>query len=374
MAKPSAVRIVGYVLIGLSVLVSLVAMSFNSIVRMMTRPGTAFDAEALPAAPDYASPAAWSALPEREDAADVTVLGLPGIDQRTAPADVFYVHPTTYIGKKWNGPIDDAMLNAATDRVATRLQASAWNACCAIYAPRYRQANLTGFTQPSDDSDQAFAVAYGDVATAFGYFVAHHHRDRPFFLAAHSQGTLLAERLLREEIANRPLRQKLIAAYLIGLPIPIAGLSPDTPVCAKPEQTGCVVSWNARGPQFVPGDFEFRRHNPSPQLAASALVCVNPLSFLADEAEVPASANIGALFFDAKEPTQLPGFASARCQHGMLITSLQGPPPRDFMSRLLDRAIGPGNYHPIDYQLFYVNLRQNAQARLAAFQRNEPRR
>jgi hypothetical protein len=37
------------------------------------------------------------------------------------------------------------------------------------------------------------------------------------------------------------------------------------------------------------------------------------------------------------------------------------------MSRLLDRAMGAGNYHPIDYQLFYVNLRQNVQARLAAF-------
>ncbi len=371
MVKQRAGRIVGYVLVGIVAVVAFVAMFFNSIVRTMTRPEAPFDAKALPVAPDYASPAAWSSLPDREDAADVTVPVLPGIDQRTAPADVFYVHPTTYIGSKWNGPIDDAKLNAATDRVATRLQASVWNTCCAIYAPRYRQANLTGFTQPSDESDHAFDTAYGDVVTAFRYFVAHHHRDRPFFLAAHSQGTLLAERLLREEIANQPLRKKLIAAYLIGLPIPIAGLSPDTPVCAKPDQTGCVVSWNARGPQFVPGDFEFRRHHPSPQIAASAIVCVNPLSFLADEAEVPASANIGALFFDAKEPAVLPGFASARCQHGTLITSLQGRPPRDFMSRLLDLAMGPGNYHPIDYQLFYVNLRKNAQARLSAFQQNQ---
>lgn len=372
MSKRRAVRVVGYVVVGLIVVAASVALFFNSLVRAMTRPGMPFDAKSLPAAPDYANPAMWSALPGRQDAVDVTVLGLPGVDQRTAPADVFYVHPTTYIGSKWNGPIDDAKLNAATDRVATRLQASAWNACCAIYAPRYRQANMTGFTQPTDDSDRSMDVAYGDVATAFRYFVAHHHRDRPFFLAAHSQGTLLAERLLREEIANQPLRQKLIAAYLIGLPIPVAGLSSNTPICAKPEQTGCVVSWNARGPQFVPGDFEFRRHNPSPQLAASAIVCTNPLSFLADEAEVPASANLGALFFDASEPAVLPGFASARCQHGTLITSLQGSPPRDFMSRLLDRAMGPGNYHPIDYQLFYVNLRKNAQVRLAAFQQNEP--
>lgn len=372
MLKRRAVRIFLYVLAGFVAVIAVVALSFNAIVRAATRPGGPFDAKRVPAAPDYANPAAWSALPDREDGADATVLGLPAIDQRTAPADVFYVHPTTYVGNKWNGPIDDVELNAATDRVATRLQASAWNACCAVYAPRYRQANLTGFTQPSDDSERSFEVAYGDVANAFRYFVAHHHRGRPFFLAAHSQGTLMAERLLREEIADKPLRAKLIAAYLIGLPVAVAGLSKDTPICATPLQTGCVVSWNARGPQFVPGDFEFRRHKPSPQIAASAAVCVNPLSYLADEAEVPASANLGALFFDAKEPARLPGFASARCKSGTLITSLQGPPPRDFMGRLLDRAMGPGNYHAIDYQLFYVNLRKNAQARLAAFSSNEP--
>jgi len=29
--------------------------------------------------------------------------------------------------------------------------------------------------------------------------------------------------------------------------------------------------------------------------------------------------------------------------------------------------MGPENYHPIEHQLFYVNLRQNAVARVAAF-------
>lgn len=51
----------------------------------------------------------------------------------------------------------------------------------------------------------------------------------------------------------------------------------------------------------------------------------------------------------------------------MLVVSHLEKPPRDFMSRLLDRALGPGNYHPIEYQIFFVNLRKNAQVRLAAF-------
>ena len=64
-------------------------------------------------------------------------------DQRHAPVDVFYVHPTSYVGARWNGPVDDPALNEATDRVATRIQASAFNGCCAVWAPRYRQANGT---------------------------------------------------------------------------------------------------------------------------------------------------------------------------------------------------------------------------------------
>ncbi len=35
------------------------------------------------------------------------------------------------------------------------------------------------------------------------------------------------------------------------------------------------------------------------------------------------------------------------------------------MSRLLDFAMGPGNYHPIEYQLFYLSLRENARVRTA---------
>jgi len=41
--------------------------------------------------------------------------------------------------------------------------------------------------------------------------------------------------------------------------------------------------------------------------------------------------------------------------------------PRDFMSKLLDHALGPENYHPIEYQIFYLSLRRNAQTRVAAY-------
>ena len=39
------------------------------------------------------------------------------------------------------------------------------------------------------------------------------------------------------------------------------------------------------------------------------------------------------------------------------------------MSRILDFLIGPQNYHPIEYQIFYMNIRHNALQRVEAFQR-----
>jgi hypothetical protein len=137
-------------------------------------------------------PGSWSALPEREDAADAAVPAFPAADQRRAGADVFYVHPTSYVGPLWNAPVDDARLNTDTDRVATRIQASAFNRCCAVYAPRYRQGNGTAFTHPSVDGRRALDVAYADVRAAFRHFLASREAARPFLLASHSQGSALA--------------------------------------------------------------------------------------------------------------------------------------------------------------------------------------
>ncbi|MFZ5481731.1 MAG: DUF3089 domain-containing protein [Myxococcota bacterium] len=295
----------------------------------------------LPPAPDYERDEAWSARPS------------PGDD---AVADAFYVHPTTYVGPAWNGRVDDPTLNDATDRVATRLQASAFEDCCAVWAPRYRQANMTAFFAPSEDGSRALDVAYGDVLAAWRVFRAR-AGDRPFVLAAHSQGSWLAQRLLREEIAPGPARARLVAAWLPGMPI----TDPGVPACETPTQTGCVVSWNARGPAFVPGG------TFDPRLADTPGICVNPLSWRADETRVDADDNPGAVFHESDPPLRIPAFADARCVAGTLIVTEIEQVPRDLPSRVLDRAIGPDNWHAIEYQAFFESIRANAVARVAAF-------
>jgi hypothetical protein len=60
------------------------------------------------------------------------------------------------------------------------------------------------------------------------------------------------------------------------------------------------------------------------------------------------------------------GYADARCVGEALVVTRTGEIPRDAMSRVLDRVLGEGNLHPVEYQLFYMNLRANAQRRVAA--------
>ncbi|HEY8379194.1 MAG TPA: DUF3089 domain-containing protein [Nannocystis sp.] len=337
------------------------------VVLALATPSAPFDPATAPPAPDYADPAHWSALPDRVDAADAAVAGLADVDPETAPADVFYVHPTSYLGSSWNARLDDAKVNEATDRGATRIQASAFNGCCAVYAPRYRQANMTAFTSPSEDGQRAIALAGDDVIAAFRHYLAHYNHGRPFILAGHSQGSVLATRLLKEVIApSAELRGRLVAAYLIGSPLSenalfeIEGVSP----CRSATETRCVVAYNARSPEYRAG-IELVEEKPT----FTPRVCVNPLSWQYDERPAGREWSRGAVFWDDAEeaPTPRPQFASAECDRGTLRVELAETPPRDLLSRMLDRTLGAGNYHAIEYGIFYVDLRENARERVAAF-------
>jgi hypothetical protein len=321
----------------------------------------AFDPAATPPAPDYTEASAWAALPELEDGADVALAELPAGDQLHAPADVFYVHPTTWLGAQWNAPLDDPAVVEATTRGGTLIQASAFNACCAVYAPRYRQANGRAYTHPDSESERAVAVAYADVSAAFDVFLAR-TGERPFIIAGHSQGAMLSARLVRERIAGSALEQRLVVAYLPGGAVRAETIG--VPVCDAPTQTGCVVSWNARGPKFEHNQFEL---DASDEHTMAGRICVNPITWTTDGLAAAADRNAGAIFFDTELPVIKPAFADARCADGVLVVTGMGDAERDVMSRVLLWVMGPENYHPIDVQLFYVDLRSNAVARVQAF-------
>jgi len=335
-------------------------------------PATPFAETFQPPAPDYGSPASWAALPDRQDDADV----VPAQDtegQATAPVDVFFLHPTTYFSNKtWNAPLEDAMAKDIADHDILRNQAGAFNACCRVYAPRYRQVAFGAQQAAPEEAGKAWDLAYSDVRAAFDYYLSHYNQGRPFIIASHSQGTMHALHLMEDVITGKPLREKLVAAYVIGIPIPkdvFTQTLPDIPLCTSPEQTGCALTWNAIGPTADTKLFNVLLHRypdgKKASIVGKELACTNPLTWKADEAPGERKAHLGGVRFAMEAgapPKPDTALVDAQCRKdGWLVITT--PEPGAYREVLL----GPDMYHLYDYSLFYMNVRQNAQTRVKAF-------
>ncbi len=314
-------------------------------------PAQAFDPKKTPPPTTYAQLNNWAAHPDKQDPADRTPTGLRD-EQATATVDVFFIHPTTYLGSRrgennWNASVEDTKLNATTDSSTILFQASIFNGAGRIFAPRYRQAHLDAFHNKDKVSSQrALDTAYADVAAAFDYYLKHWNNGRPFIIASHSQGAVHAKTLLRKVVENKPLQKQLVAAYIVGWRVE-SDYFKNIPPCQSPDQTGCYCSWRTWKKQYG------RRKADEPNS-----VCVNPLNWtITDGQYAPKSANLGGVV----RPFSVlrPHLTDAEVYRGFLLASK----PKFPGSILFIRK----NYHIGDLNLYYLNVRENAQARSAAF-------
>jgi hypothetical protein len=344
-------------------------------------PSKPFDVRAVPPAPDYTQSDAWLALPGREGLERSAPAGFTVVDEATAPADVFFIHPTTVKGSEvWNAAWDTSDEIAPLNRAVLMGQASVFNGCCRIYAPRYRQASLKGLGDPG-----AVDLAYADVAAAFREFIAHRNAGRPFIIASHSQGTLHAIRLLQEEILGTPLQGRMVAAWLVGGYVPEAFPELGLPLCDAADQTGCVLTWNSSKPGSVAAriiiyrkTYWWRGRKKSDHQAPA--VCVNPLTWRLQghgEDAAPADANPGSMplprapwpSVGAPMAALTPHLTGARCHDGMLEVDIPGDAPADYSDPL---ARNFGSYHLNDYGLFYGSLHENILTRVRAWTAAHP--
>ncbi|MDB5432971.1 MAG: hypothetical protein JWP35_4087 [Caulobacter sp.] len=333
----------------------------TSLATAGLKPDQPFSAAAAPPAPDYADDAAWAGLPDRADAVDVAPDGSTD-GQAGAKVDVFFVHPTTYFGKEgWNAAyLDQGGAGVAgVDAGTMRAQASVFNGCCRVYAPRYRQATLYAFQDDTGSGKAALDLAYGDVSRAFDEFLKRTH-GRPFILAGHSQGAMHLIRLIRERIIGSPLRKRVVAAYLIGSNLMDTGTQPGLTACENATQTGCAINFNTVSQAVSDENLKMLKMTAT-AARQPRMLCVNPLTWTVDGA-APAAANLGAIHGVRGGPlgAPLPGFTGAKCEGGMLVLDAIGAP-------FLNPLTRGGVYHIYDYNLFYMNLRANAVARADAF-------
>lgn len=293
----------------------------------------------------------WAALPQLDDLSDEVPGPLQAAYQKDTSVDVFFIHPTTFTGKfdgRWNASVEDADLNRKTDESTIHLQASVFNEYN-VYAPRYRQAQIFSFfTEDTIARNVAVQKAYEDVRLAFIYYLKNWNKGKPIILASHSQGSHHAKLLLREFFEGKPLQHQLVASYLLGLQV-----EPDyfkgIPVCKDSTQTGCFVTWRT-----------FRNGYEPPYASAfRESVVVNPLNWKADTSYAPITLHKGAVLRNFNK--MFYGISDAQVYKDLLWVSRPSFPG--------SRLIRSKNYHIGDINLFYLNIRENLNARVREYKK-----
>ena len=299
--------------------------------------------------PIYKNLEYWAAHPWKHDPSDSTPKPLRKLFTDSI-ADVFFVHPTSFTNlydTAWNAALNDPLLNAQTDYSSILYQASAFNEQTRIFSPRYRQANLkVYFSKDTFRSREALQIAYEDVKKAFDYYLTNWNQGRPIIIAAHSQGTQHAARLLKEYFDGKPLQRQLVSAYLIGMPVPQLYFS-SLKACNESGATGCVISWRT-----------FKRGYTDPLFVAKEkfqAIVINPLNWKTDITFIiTRNENTGAVLRNFNKIKK--GVVDAQIHQNVLWTSR----PKFFGSFLIRQK----NYHVGDINLFYLNIRTNIHAQI----------
>ena len=300
--------------------------------------------------PEYSDLNYWAAHPWKKDPSDSIPEPLRS-EIRDSAVDVFFLHPTSYTmrlkSKKYNASIDNSYINAKTDYSSILYQASAFNQHARVFAPRYRQAHISVFLKNREQADTSFEMAYQDLKTAFEYYLKTWNNERPIIIAAHSQGSKLGERLLKEFFENTPLQKKLVVAYLAGWPVPKDYFS-SLKMCEDSQQTGCICSWRTLRKGYTP-------YYIKPEKGSS--LATNPLTWTTTSEYASRQQNRGSILTKFnKLYTQT---TDAQITNGILwVKKPKFPGGSLYFMR---------NYHIGDINLFYMNIRENIGQRISSF-------
>lgn len=268
-------------------------------------------------------------------------------------ADVFYVYPTLISGKndiRWNVPTTDEEQNNLVLNKAVHFQASAWATAGKVYVPLYRQAHLRSYSYLENGGKEALLLAYSDVKAAIQVYLEKYNNGRPIIIASHSQGTTHTRLLLKDFFDDKPLKDKLIAAYLVGIGIPKDEFK-TIKVMTKPDETGGFVSWNTYKKNTLPKKYEKWYRGK---------VASNPITWDISKSTLR-DAHKGFLYSNNKIYHKA---LKLEVIDGLIWTTLPRFPYRFF-------AMFKKNYHVGDVNLFWKDIQENAELRVEAWLKNQ---
>lgn len=239
----------------------------------------------------------------------------------------------------------------------------------------------------NENGRKALELAFDDVARAFDHYLENDNKGRPFFIAAHSQGSCHGIRLLEEKIDEHPCFENFIAAYLGGHRITMDKFGRtlhQIHASEKADDLAAIISWDTvyDGFEHVGIDTPTGLHYPEgwERTHGKDRVATNILTWERGEDHGHHDLHGGALrlkaanidmsiFYDGipmgvetKEIYMMDDLLiSAQNKNQALVaTEIDGTKLKSFA--------GPtGSLHNSDYGLFYMNIRDNAALRAKTF-------
>ena len=338
----------------------------------MGRPDHTFNPKDAAPQLDYSKESSWASLPMISDEADLIPAGEKGIDQLNSEVDVFFVHPTGYLkGEHWTDPLEKNSSTKENTQWMMANQASVFNGCCSIYAPHYRQASIYSYYDTDKVREEIHAFVYQDIKKAFEYFIKNYSNERPFIIASHSQGTHHSIKLLAEEIDSTNLYSRMVGAYIIGGEISKSWINDmsDIYICDGPKDLGCMVHWDTINVTHINKDMPRFKNN----------ICVNPITWKNEGSLSSISDSKGAVYVTGNFAIDLIGddaakgevfgpleapikqYVQAQCKNGILFASDQTN------TRFQGFGGSSGNYHGLDFALFYMDIRENAKLKVKTY-------
>ena len=289
---------------------------------------------------DYTQDKNWSFKPSFYDSNRLLPTNYKNRNEKYLNVSVFYIHPTTlYSSNNWNADTLHFLDNNAI-KLCLENQASVFAGITDLYAPHYREMHIHSYSD-TINGFKAYDVAYNDVLNAFMFFIKNKKTDK-YIIASHSQGTNHATRLINEYISKENvLLDNLILSYLIGMDI---NKKINIPVCNSVDDLYCFLTWRSFNELYYPKKWKY----------GDDIYSTNPITFKLDTLFSDKKDHLGILLPNKR--ILFKKSISVRNKSGILWVRFNNL----FLNKYRDDS-----YHKADYNLFWVNIRENLIKRLS---------
>ena len=296
---------------------------------------------------DYSKTEHWLSLPTKPE----------------KQVDVFYLYPTVWQKNKESDPVTCKIDNPEMLKNAKEVleeQATAFETVGNIYAPYYRQVDMSILSLSREEQTKVLKrVPVKDVIAAFDYYIKHYNNGRPYILAGHSQGADVLLFLLSEYMKKNPeVYSRMIAAYVIGYSITKDYLAknPHLKFAQGPNDVGVLVSYNTEAPGFK-GD--------NPVLLPGA-IAINPITWTREEKQATAMESLGSrLANEQGQNVLVKHYADARVDKSKGVVLCGSADVKKLSCH--HKMLPDGIFHCYDVDLYYYDIRQNAENRAKRF-------